>query len=151
MTAHRALIPLSLVALAATLAGCGGGSSSGSSRAEFIKRADAICLRASKAQDALSQPASNAELAAYVKHVYVIERSVVVDLRRLQPPSGDRTTVNDMLDSVDRALAFESDVETAAMSGDQSAINSAQAKGARDLNHATTVARRYGFKECGNS
>ena len=151
MTAHRALIPLSLVALAAALAGCGGGSSSGTSKAVFIKRADTICLRATRAQDALAQPASNAQLAAYVKHVYAIERGVVEDLRGLQPPSGDRATIGNMLDSVDRALAFESDVETAAMSGDQSAINSAQAKGARDLNHASTVAKRYGFKECGNT
>jgi len=151
MTAHRALIPLSLVTLAAALSGCGGSSSSGASKAAFIKRADTICLRASKAQDALTQPASNAQRAAYVKRVYAIERGVVADLRGLQPPSSDRATVNDMLDSVDRALAFESDVEAAAMGGDQSAINSAEAKGARDLNHATTVAKRYGFKECGNT
>ena len=142
---------MSLVALAAALAGCGGGSSSGTSRAAFIKRADTICLRASRAQDALSQPSSNAQLAAYVKHVYQIERTTVADLRDLQAPSADRATIGDMLDSVDRALAFESDVETAAISGDQSAINSAQAKGARDLNHANTVAKRYGFKECGNT
>ena len=152
MTAYRAFTPLAALAVAVTVAASGGGSSSSApSKSEFIKRADAICVKGSHAQDALPQPASNAELAGYVKHVYAIERGVVQDVRGLQPPSGDASTINSMLDSVDRALAFESDVEAAAMGGDQSAVNNAQAKGAKDLNKANTIATRYGFKACGNS
>ena len=143
-------VPLAGLALAATLAGCGGGSSH-PSKASFIKRADAICLRGSRAQDALHSPSSNADLAAYVKRVYAIERGVVSDVRALTTPDGDTGTISTMLDNVDRALAFESDVEAAAGTGNQSQINDAEAKGAKFLNAAYTLAARYGFTECGNS
>jgi hypothetical protein len=150
ITSRTISIPLAALALAASLAGCGG-SSSHPSRAAFLKQADAICLQGSKAQDALAEPGSNAELAAYVKHVYSIERGVVGDVRGLTPPDGDARAIDSMLDEVDRALAFESDVEAAAATGNQSQINDAEAKGATFLNAANTQAARYGFKECGNS
>ena len=143
-------VPLAGLALAATLAGCGGGSSH-PSKASFIKRADAICLKGSRAQDALPNPSSHADLVAYVKRVYGIERGVVSDVRALTPPDGDADTISTMLDNVDRALAFESDVEAAAGTGNQSQINDAEAKGAKFLNAANTLAARYGFTECGNS
>jgi hypothetical protein len=141
---------LAATALAATLAACGGGSSH-LSKASFIKRADAICLKGSAAQSALSQPSSNTQLPGYVKRIYSIERGVVSDVRALAPPSGDQATIRSILDNVDKALAFESNVEAAAATGNQSQINDAQAMGARYLNQANTAAARYGFKECGNT
>jgi hypothetical protein len=142
--------PAAALALVAAVAGCGGASAH-LSNASYITRADAICLKASKAQDALSKPSSAAEMTAYVRHVYAIERGVVADVRALTPPDGDASTVRSMLDNVDKALAFESDVEAAAATGNQSQINDAEAKGARFLNSANTKASKYGFKECGNS
>jgi hypothetical protein len=142
--------PLAAAALAATLAACGGGSAH-PSKASFIKRADAICLKGSAAQSALSQPSSSNQLLGYVKRIYAIERGVVSDVRALTPPSGDQATVGSMLDNVDKALAFESNVEAAAATANQSQINDAQALGAKYLNQANTAAARYGFKECGNT
>lgn len=151
MTTSRSIsASLAATALAATLAACGGGSSH-LSKASFIKRADAICLKASAAQSALSQPSSNAQLPGYVKRIYSIERGVVSDVRALAPPSGDEATISSILDNVDKALAFESNVEAAAATGNQSQINDAQAMGAKYLNQANTAAARYGFKECGNT
>ena len=151
MNAFRTIsVPLAGLALAASLAGCGGGSSH-PSKASFIRQADAICLKGSKAQDALPNPSSTADLAAYVKRVYGIERGVVADVRALTPPDGDAATIGTMLDNVDRALAFESDVEAAAGTGNQTQINDAEAKGAKFLNAANTQASKYGFKECGNT
>jgi len=151
MNSFRSIsVSLAGLALAASLAGCGGGSSH-PSKASFIRRADAICLKGSRAQDALPDPSSNAELAAYVKRIYGIERGVVSGVRNLTPPDGDAATIGSMLDNVDRALAFESDVEAAAGTGNQSQINDAEARGARFLNAANVQAAKYGFKECGNS
>jgi hypothetical protein len=151
MNTYRSIsVSLAGLALAASLTGCGGGSSH-PSKATFIKRADMICLKGSAAQDALAKPSSNADLAAYVKRVYGIERGVVSDVRALTPPDGDATAIGSMLDNVDRALAFESDVEAAATTGNQSQINDAEAKGAKFLNAANTQATKYGFTECGNS
>jgi hypothetical protein len=152
MTTSRSISTLlAAAALAATLAACGGGSAHHLSKESFIKQADAICLKGSAAQSALSQPSSNAQLPGYVKRVYAIERGVVSDVRALRPPSGDQATVGSMLDNVDKALAFESNVEAAAATGNQSQINDAQAMGAKYLNQANTAATRYGFKECGNT
>lgn len=142
---------LAAAALAATLAACGGGSAHHLSKESFIKQADAICLKGSAAQSALSQPSSSTQLPGYVKRIYAIERGVVSDVRALTPPSGDRAAVSSMLDNVDKALAFESNVEAAAATGNQSQINDAQAMGAKYLNQANTAAARYGFKACGNT
>ncbi len=151
MNALRTISPLvAALAVVATLSGCGG-SSARPSKSSYIKQADAICMNGSKAQDALAQPSSNTGLAAYVKRVYAIERGVVSDVRALTPPDGDATTIHSMLENVDRALAFESEVEAAAGTGNQSQINDAEAKGATFLNTANTIASKYGFKECGNS
>jgi hypothetical protein len=141
---------LAAAALAATLAACGGGSAH-PSKVAFIKQADAVCLKGSAAQSALSQPSSNAQLPGYVKRIYAIERGVVSNVRALTPPTGDQAIVSSMLDNVDKALAFESNVEAAAATGNQSQINDAQAMGAKYLNQANTAATRYGFKECGNT
>jgi hypothetical protein len=151
MNAFRSItVSLAGLVLAASLAGCGG-SSSHPSKPSFIKQADAICLKGSRAQDALPQPGSNDQLSAYVKSVYRIERGVVSDVRALTPPDGDASAISTMLDNVDRALAFESDVEAAASTGNQSQINDAEARGAKFLNAANTMAAKYGFKECGNT
>jgi hypothetical protein len=151
MNTSRAIPALAAVALSLTLAACGGGSSSGLSKTAYISTADAICLKASRAEKALAQPSSRTQLAAYVKHVYGLERGVVQDMRALHPPAADHATIGAMLNSVDKALGFESDVEAAALTGNQGTINNAQAKGAKFLNRANVLAARYGFKECGNT
>jgi hypothetical protein len=153
MTRSHILTLVLAAAAAISLAGCGGGSGSSQmmSKAAYITRADAICLRASRAETAIPQPQTPGQLAGYVKRVYSLERRVVSDLRALPAPAEDQTTLASMLDSVDRALAFESDVEAAARTGNQSRINDAQAKGATYLNRANVLASRYGFTECGNT
>jgi hypothetical protein len=153
MNARRRLLGTTLgaVAAAAALTGCAGGGSAASPlpRGDFIKRADAICLAASRAENRLAQPASPDQRVAYVRHVYSIERGVVHDLRRLAAPAGDERTIARMLDQVDMALALQPQVVAAAGSGTQSQINDAQAGGARYLNAAKVIASRYGFKACG--
>jgi hypothetical protein len=154
MNTPRTLTALLAATATLSLAACGGGSSSSAqmmSKDAYITKADAMCLKASKAEDAIPQPQSPAQLTGYVRRVYALERGVVVHLRALRPPAGDSGTIERMLDSVDRALAFESDVEQATRTGNQSQINDAQARGAKYLNRASTIASRYGFTECGNT
>jgi hypothetical protein len=152
MNAQRLIFTATAAATLAVAAACGGTSGTAAlSKPAYIKRADAICLRASRAENALGQPSSGPQRVAYVRKVYSIERGVVQRLRTLQAPSADAATVKTMLDNVDRALSFEGDVESAAMGGNQSSINSAEAKGAVFLDRATVAATKFGFKECGNT
>jgi len=152
MNPHRLTFTAIAGATLAIAAACGGtGGTAALSKPTYIKRADAICARASQAENALGQPNSGAQRVAYVRKVYSIERGVVQRLRSLQAPSTDAATLKTMLDNVDRALSFEGDVESAAMGGNQSSINSAEAKGAVFLNRATVAAAKFGFTECGNT
>ena len=152
MNTPRAISTTVAAAALLVAAACGGTSTSAAlSKPAYIKRADAICLKASNAEQALAQPASGQQRVAYVKHVYAIERGVVQQLRALRPPASDAAMVNAMLANVDKGLAFESDVESAAMGGNQSQINNAEAQGATYLDKAKTVAAKFGFKECGNA
>jgi hypothetical protein len=152
MNAHRLILTAIACPALAIAAACGGTSGTAAlSKPTYIKAADAICSRASRAENALGQPSSGPQRVAYVRKVYAIERGVVGRLRSLQPPPADAATVTTMLDNVDRALSFEGDVESAAMGGNQASINSAEARGAVFLNRATVAAAKFGFKECGNT
>ena len=152
MNMHRATLIAFAAAGLSIAAGCGGASGhAGLSKPAYIKHADAVCLKASRAEDALAQPASGSQRVAYVKRTYAIERGVVRRLRALAPAPGGAATIDAMLTNVDRALAFEPDVASAAISGNQSTINSAEARGAPFLHRATTAAAAYGFAVCGNS
>ena len=152
MNAQRLIFTATAAATLAVAAACGGTSGTAAlTKPAYIKRADAICLRASRTENALSQPNSGPQRVAYVRKVYSIERGVVQRLRSLRAPSADAATVKTMLDNVDRALSFEGGVESAAMGGNQSSINSAEAKGAVFLDRATVAAAKFGFKECGNT
>ena len=101
-------------ALAATLAagviaGCGGDDPKPLSKAEYLKRGNAICAKGQKAVRAeaekLGDSPSNAEIKKFGTDVFVPRtEDQIEELRDLEPPKGDKETVEKIYDTAQDAL-----------------------------------------------
>ena len=150
---------LSLIAVAALAAGCGGGDG-GPTKAEYIARADRIC-QATKAETAplvqqLTAAAGSGsvttaqarKLARVAGRLQTMGAAYVARLKALDRPSGDTG-------DVDRFLTSSGQVVDA-LGRAAAALKTGNVTGALGLLQANTVtaaaagsaAQAYGFKEC---
>lgn len=90
--------PLIALALAATVAACGGDD--GLSTEEYRDRATVICRESREATDAVEQPtrSTNAAIAAYFERLMAISRRTTAQFAKLEPPE-------ELADAHDDALA----------------------------------------------
>jgi hypothetical protein len=144
-----------MLAAAALAAGCGG--SGGVSKADYVSKADAICLSAqSQAGPLVAQlvtvgsvtPASARGLAPAVRSLQAIGASYLAQLRKLQLPSGDHTMVDSYLSSSSQvvgALGGAAD----ALGGGRPAVALALLGQMRPVaQRANAAARAYGLQRC---
>jgi hypothetical protein len=127
------------------LAACGGGGAP--SKAEYIKKADAICAKgnqeaATAARSALTSnnPSPEEAQAAVAKVVPVLKKHVA-ELKALKRPDGDKEQLNTLYAAVDKVVAS---YEEAAQDPTKAA-----ALFKSDVNdEANKLAADYGMKEC---
>jgi hypothetical protein len=142
-----------LVALAAIVAGCGGGDDSDTNsdsltKAEFIKQGDAICEKANEQSEAeaekfskendfkLERPTKK-QLEEAVSEILVPNfKRQVEDLKTLGVPEGDEEQVEEMISSLETAA---DEIE-----GDPSLVFEGQV-----LKEPAQLAEDYGFEVCG--
>jgi hypothetical protein len=145
--------PLVLLLL---VSACGGGGSSPKaasgpplSKAAFIAQADAICKRyednLSAQGKALSATSSQQQLSDFVvKQIVPSFRSMIGELRALNPPAADKAKITKMLDDLSTGL---DQLESSAKTDVKSALNN-EPQGFKDSDAAATA---YGFTQCGSS
>jgi hypothetical protein len=149
-----------LAALALIVAGCGGGSDSTGStegggsgsltKAELIKQGDAIC---EKGEEELEEEANefakengiDTNKPTEAQQEEVIEQVVAPalgkqaeELRALGTPSGEEAAVEEIFDSLEKG--------TEELEEDPGQL----LKGKNPVEKASQLAKKYGFKECGN-
>jgi hypothetical protein len=144
---------LAAVTSALLLSACG---SSGESKADYIKRADAICVAGNRQITAVPMPRLTglprqqllAGLSHYVDAVLPSVEKVVSQLKALPQPSQDQAVLHQYLAALDTAVAQLRTLSVAAARGDVVAVQS----GAQELSgsKANTLARQYGFARCGS-
>jgi hypothetical protein len=141
-----------LVALAAVVAGCGSDSETTESltKAEFIKRADAICEKnegkvTSEFEDYAEEkgwsegkePSKEQQEEALVDVVGPNVQAQVDAIRELEAPEGDEETIDEMLTAVEEGVE---DLEE----------NPGQlTSGKNPLAEGSKLARDYGLEKCG--
>jgi hypothetical protein len=144
-------------------AGCGGGSKQTTAtvmtRVGFIERADATCKNhASRREDLESQAGELGHLDSKAKAHQVAEllrkesanrKAEVEELRRLQPPSGDRATVDSILSLVDAETGIIDSWAKAYDDLDAEQIRRLQIHLGVTAGRAAVRARSYGFEVCG--
>lgn len=152
MTSNR-LMPIVLVVLGLALvgAGCGGGddnkSSSSISKAEYIRKGNAICAAGNKKIEAKAgqvfgtkQKPSEGQLTQFASTVLLpsVEQEVA-QLKKLGAPSGDEDKVKAILAAADDGIA----------KGKQDPLSLTQDKGG-PFEKANSLARAYGLTVCGS-
>src|ERR1700756_1599636 len=85
---HRAamFVPVLLVAAC--------GSSGGGGKAQYVSKAEAICMDANKKIAALTLPPSPDELPAYISSVITVAGDATTKLGALSPPSKDKADID---------------------------------------------------------
>lgn len=153
--------PLSLLAVAATLAfaGCGGsdeasgdsGSSDTLPRAELATKADAICETAKQDSLKVTQPTDfatdPAAAAGYLSKIQVITRTEQTDLAALKPDADAKADYDAMVAAQGKLAGLLDGVVTKAKAKDASGLQDL-AKGADLSKPFIAAATKIGAKGC---
>lgn len=129
---------------AGLIAGCGG--SARLSKAEFLKKGNAICAKGNAEIQAagrkqFTKPPTPAQLVPFVKTTVIPSVQRQIDqVRKLKPPKSDEATVKDILDSAQAAL-------------DKAKANPLllATNGPGPFAEANRKAKAYGLTTCGSS
>jgi hypothetical protein len=133
--------------VAAVLAGCGGGSGR-LSKAEYAKRADAICTKYNAKLKALARPTSISALPDYVDEALPLARKGDDELRALKPPKDEEQTARDWLEQNDSVVGSMARLRDAAKKGDRAGIQTALNEATSANRTANGLARRLGLRVC---
>jgi hypothetical protein len=148
-----------VLAIAVIAAGCGSSSSEESTssltKAEFIKRGDAICAKANKENEAefeefakehnLSKNKEPSEAVQEEVATTVLLPSVskqLEDIRALGAPSGEEEQVDEILETVEGEVEEGEEEPSSLLGAEEEEEVSPFAEGNK-------MAREYGFKVCG--
>jgi hypothetical protein len=139
-----------LTLVVAVAAGCGSSDDEGTSKADFVKQADAICAKGDKEIDSAGQKEfggakqepSKAAITKFMKETAVPSVRRQVDaIKKLDPPKGDESEVKAITDAADAATAK---IEANPILGTEEGPKDPFAK-------TDKLARAYGLKTCGSS
>ena len=116
---------------------------------EYIVEADALCAELNARTDALGEPETFEEIVAWASGFIELAEDGVPRLQAIEPPADDRAGADATM-----ALLFEPadvvpEIREAAEAGDAESINALLAQVVEISEEADTVARDYGFRECG--
>jgi hypothetical protein len=142
----RMLGLVAALAALALLAGCG---SSGTSKAEFVKKADAACAQTNKAHPPPSQPKSLKEGAAQAAEEVTIRKDLDKKLRELEAPDGSKKDVDAYNGQTQQIIAAIGKAQAAAAKGDRAQYNVALQQVDKLAVDREKVAVKLGFKTCG--
>jgi hypothetical protein len=134
-------------AIAALVAGCGGGSGR-LSKAEYAKRADAICAKYNAKLKALSRPTGISGLPAYVDRALPLARKGDDELRALKPPKDEEQRAKEWLDQNDSVVGSMERLRDAAKKGDRAGIQTALNEASSANQTANRLARSLGLRVC---
>ena len=135
------------VVIAGLAAGCGGGSDR-LSRAEYAKRADAICTKYNAKLKALARPADISALPGYVDKALPLARKGDDELRALEPPKGEEQTAKEWLYQNDSVVGSMERLRDAAKKGDRAGIQTTLNEATSANQTANRLARRLGLRVC---
>lgn len=138
----------STLLVALLVAGCGGGGGGRLSRADYAKKADAICAEYNAKLNALARPKKEADLPGFVDKAVPLVSDASDRLSELNPPLDEQTTAeawNQANTDIVRALERLRD---AAKANDRTKMAAALKDGNTANQHANDLARTLGMTAC---
>ncbi|MGB8652478.1 MAG: hypothetical protein WCD35_17660 [Mycobacteriales bacterium] len=133
------------------LAACGGGG--GAKKADYLKKAEAICSKANTDQDALTSPTAVADIPPYIDKVLALADQATSDLKALEVPKGDKAELDKrflvpLSKQVEEGRTFGEKVTAAAKTKDNATLTKLISHPPLATKADLTWMKRYGFKEC---
>jgi hypothetical protein len=149
--------PVPLLAATALLAACGSGDDPGPTRADYIKRADAICAKSNRelaeTNLRLAEQARTAKrLSVFTENLEEgnqIAREGLQRIRRIEVPRGAEDEVERVFRSRQYQLDLIDQLTAAARREDAGKFAQLSGQIQRARQQAQLRARRFGFKVCG--
>ena len=138
-----------LIAASLAAASCGsGGHNERLSKADLVRKANAICAELSDELAARPSPFGSKNLIAYVDASRDdIERAVAA-LRRLEPPANLEDRYDEWVATGERALDRLSELRRAAKRDDQAEVRRIFRRIVREDRDSNRLARRLGLRRC---
>jgi hypothetical protein len=139
--------PLLLLALALA-AGCGGGGGSERlSRAEYAKRADAICGKFNRQTKDL-KVSNMSELVAAVDKVSPVLDKALEELRTLRPPEDEQAKTDQWLAQIAKLKSDLKDIRAKASANDLAGVQTTATAAAEDNAKGNQLAAQLGMSVC---
>ena len=150
MTARRRALALVLgAALASAAGGCGGDAGGPRlSRAQYVKRGDAICSRYTARIKALGSPEQLTDIAPYIAKALPELSRTVDQLGRLRPPKELDAAFARYLAAARATRKRAFDLRDAASRADSGAVQRLLGQAARAGSATDALARRAGLEAC---
>jgi hypothetical protein len=141
-----ATAPLVLVSLVTACSS----SSSTTTKAGYVKRANAICADMNRQASALPKPGDSApQLIDFLTKGQAVTAAALVKLRALAMPVGDEATLRAIYAGIDKQLGDFDILIASARGGSQSILTAAETNLETDSKALTEAADAYGLTECG--
>jgi hypothetical protein len=142
-----------LLVLALLLTGCGGDGDDAKTKAEFIRQAEAICVKANADQKKLPAPTAPESFASYVTGVVRIAKTATAQLTALDQPEGDQEELRQKVftplqQQLDLAERYQADVAAAVKAKDNAALLRLGGDPPNETKADLRWMKSYGFDAC---
>jgi hypothetical protein len=140
----RALVGAAALVL---LAACGGGG--GVTKADYVKKANAVCHGAAKDFAALDIPNGDiSNLPKAAAQIVALQRKALDELEKIKPPKADRPKIAKWIALVDQTIDQAELSAKSQKDGDIPRAVTANSNGAELDARADDLARAYGLNQC---
>jgi hypothetical protein len=143
---NRLLCSGVLLAVTALLAGCG---SSGPSKADFVKKADAVCAQTNKAHPPKPNPKSPKEAAAQQAEEITIRRELDTKLKAVKPPDNLKKDFDAYNAGTQRIIAAIDKMRADAQANKEKKYAADSKVFEQEATSRERIAVKLGFKTCG--
>lgn len=139
---------LLLAVLFAAGCGGGGGSSERLTRADYAKKADAICGKYSQQTKALANPSNLSDLADVADKTIPILDNALSDLHKLKPPADEQGIADQWLAEVENLKGDLKEIRDKAKDKDLKGVEAVVPKATGHNTKANQLATQLGMSVC---
>jgi hypothetical protein len=131
-------------------AGCGGGGGSSErlTRADYAKKADAICGKYSQQTNALANPSNLSDLADVADKTIPILDNALDELHKLKPPADEQATADRWLAEVEKLKGDLKEIRDKAKDNDIKGVKAVVPKATEHNGNANKLATQLGMTVC---
>ena len=147
----KRLVQLGVVAalaLAATAACAGGDDDDSQTRADFQRKADAICLDAQSKLQAIPSPETFGDFPLWARQYVPVARKQVERLRNLDPPAGDEETFTQFVDAMASGVEIVNEIGRAVQRGQAQRARQLIGESQTAIGEAQRQANALGLQIC---